>query len=99
MPSAPISSSVGSLAVSGGAQAVAIECSISSLTITPAAADSVLTVYDGTSTSGTLLCSITAKANAGTLVYPLNIPVKANKGVFYVLSGTAATATLHYVVG
>ncbi|GAC1501963.1 MAG: hypothetical protein NVS1B10_06490 [Candidatus Saccharimonadales bacterium] len=92
-----IATSSGVLAVSTGAQVTSLECTLSSVQVTPAAADAVLTVYDGTSTAGLVLANLTVKASTATLVYPVNVPCYANKGIYYTLTGAAATAIIHFV--
>lgn len=94
----PYATSTGSLAASAGAQVVSLECTLTKGSVTPAAADAVLTIYDGTSTAGVVLLAITVKASTATVIETINIPVYANKGLFYTLTGAGATAVIHYIV-
>lgn len=91
--------STGSLAVSAGAQAVSIECMVTYIQlISNATAAATMQIYDGTSTSGVLLASLSIPATTTPpQTVSFNIPVYANKGVFYVITGTGATGIVHYV--
>ena len=58
-----------------------------------------VTVYDGTSTAGTILASLNGVPVGTTQFANISIPVVFSTGLYVVVSGTGTTAILHYVVG
>lgn len=87
--------SSGSIGVTAGTQTVTGSGVLLLGQITAAAATSTIQIYDGTSTSGLLLCNLSVVANTsqnaiveGGLVF--------NTGLFVVVTGTAAVGLLSY---
>lgn len=101
--------SSGSLAVSAGAKILptavgtsgASQGRIWSVSLTPAAAAAIITVYDNNAgdTTGTVLEKITAQANGPTISVDYAIGTAFNAGLSYVLSGSGATAIVRYELG
>lgn len=99
--------SSGSIGVTGGAVVQASTAAASqllsgtfhTLTLTPAAAASTCQLYDGSSTSGTLLASLTAVANGASVVLNISDGCAFAKGLFIVVTGTAAVAVVHFKAG
>lgn len=77
--------------------AVVIPSYISSVQLTAGAAAATLVITDGTS-AGVVSVNITA-ATTTTTVYQLNVPVASNRGIYVTLTGTGATAVVHYLPG
>ena len=105
--SQPATSS-GSIAVTAGATVIPSAAGTSQLKsgtvhtviLTPAAAASTLQLYDGTSTAGTLICSITAAANtASTIVNMGESGCAYATGLYIVITGASAVGTVHYKAG
>lgn len=91
------STSSGSLAVSAGAAIYARPAVIMGYSVTPAAADAVLTVYDNaTAASGTIVAQMTVKASTSTQVAVLTTGIWCNNGLFYTLTGASATALVSF---
>ena len=69
--------------------------------LSPAAAASALTVFDGAAAGNVVLMTLVAPASGGTA--PGNLPslyaVNAAVGMHYTLSGTAATAQIYWQTG
>lgn len=101
MPSAPFATSTGAIAVTAGTQSVVMESAVTDVQlVSNGTAAASMQVYDGTSTSGVLVANLTVPASTtqGTF-QPFNIPVKCNKGIFVVVTGTGAQGIVHYLPG
>jgi len=94
-----ISTSTGSK--TSGGQTVSIECTLTHVQlISDGTNAATLQVYDGTSSSGVLLASLSiAATTAAPQSFTYNKPVVANKGLFTVLTGTGASFLMHYIPG
>ena len=91
--------SSGAIATTAGSQVVALESYVTDVQLlSNGTAAATMQVYDGTSTSGVLVASLTVPASTiqGTF-QPFNIPVCCNKGIFVVVTGTGAQGIVHYV--
>lgn len=84
---------------SADAQVVALECSIVSILLLPDGTNAcTLNVYDGTSTSGLKIASLSIAALAvAPQVLTFQIPVKCNAGIYADVAGTGATYIIHYI--
>lgn len=72
---------------------------VCSLSLTPAAAASTLTVYDNaTAGSGRVLAQLSAVANGATVEMTFNYPPQGLTGLTAVVTGAAATGLVHYVL-
>lgn len=82
-------------ALSTGASIKATPGTLHTITInTKGATSNLLTVYDGTSTAGTVIAAVDTTVTYGTLTFDVDFTV----GLFYVLAaGTAADITVAYV--
>lgn len=101
MPSFTCATSTGAIATTTGVQSVTLECAVTDVQlVSNGTAASSMQVYDGTSASGVLVANLTVPASTtqGTF-QPFNIPVKCNKGVFVVVTGTGAQGIVHYIPG
>lgn len=103
--SQPATSS-GSIAVTVGAQVVPSASATSqlmsgyltSVVCTGGSAAGTVSVYDGTSTAGLLLCTLAGVPIGTTEVFNISEGVVFSRGLFIVVSGTGSSAVLHYVV-
>lgn len=100
--------SSGSIAVTAGASVIPTNAAtsqlksgtVSAVILTPAAAASSCQLYDGTSTSGILIASLTAVANGASTIWAIGDEgVAYANSLFIVVAGTAATAMVHYKQG
>lgn len=69
------------------------------VTLTPAAANSTLIIYDNASAaSGTILMEMTVLASAKSETISLNFSPEALKGLYASLSGASAKAVVHFAL-
>ncbi len=90
----PLTSS-GAIAVTAGTQVMTGPGVLGSATITAAAANSTVQVYDGTSTAGLLLMSAATTANTSN-GDSVDQGLVFNTGLFVVVTGAAAVGTVKY---
>lgn len=103
--SQPCTSS-GSIAVTAGASVIPAASGTSqlksgtfhTLTITAAAATATCQLYDGTSTSGVLLATLSCVANT-TEALNISDGCAYDAGLFIVVTGVGAIAVVHYKAG
>jgi len=93
----PYATSTGSQNADG--QAVALECAVTSIELKSDGTNAAtLSVYDGTSTSGVLIASLSIPAStAAPQFVTFNIPVCCTKGVYADVGGTGATYIIQYI--
>lgn len=88
------STSSGQLAV-GTNVVYASPADLAGFSLSPAAADCSLTIYDSAAAaSGTIVGQMSLKANAASDQVPLSLLVRCNKGIVAVVAGTGATAVV-----
>lgn len=69
------------------------------ITVTPAAADTTVIIYDSenSTTSGkTVLDKILVKASSSSMHVHYDQPITANRGIYATLTGAGAEYTVHY---
>ena len=103
------STSSGVLAASAGATVIPTAVYTSglssgkvwSITLVPAAAESIITIYDNRlgDTSGTVLARVKAVANGESVTVNFDTPPAFNQGLSYALTGASATAIVNYELG
>lgn len=101
MASQARATSTGSLAATTGAQAIAIGCSVTDVQlVSNGTVAATMQIYDGKDTTGVMLANLSIPASTATPQFmAFNIPVYADKGVYYVITGTGATGIIHYTPG
>lgn len=84
---------------SADAQVVALESALVAILLKSDGTNTAtLDVYDGTSTAGLKIASLSIPATtAAPEALIFNIPVKCNLGIFADVSGTGATYIIHYI--
>lgn len=89
--------SSGQVAVTAATVVSSIPARAHYLSLTPAAAASSVIVYDNASAaSGTILLELKAPAAGASIIVPLDSPVMALLGITIAVTGTGATAVVHY---
>lgn len=63
---------------------------VGAVVLTPAAAKATLILYDNTAASGTVLLTLQAPADGGSIVF--NVPFAFSTGVYADIGGNGATA-------
>lgn len=88
----------GDLAVSTATLVTALPSRLAYLSLTPAAADSTVIVYDNNTAaaSGTVLARLLVKASTASVTVPISIPIIAQKGLVVAVAGTGAVANLGF---
>lgn len=90
------SKSSGDLGVSN-AQLVVGQAILTGVNIHAAAADVVVTIYDNTAASGTILFKYTLDLSLEGLAKYIQLPdVKAKNGLWVVVTGTGGNVIVHY---
>jgi len=86
----------GDLGVSN-AQLVTGKAILTGINLHAAAADVVITIYDNTAASGTIIFKYTLDISVEGLAKYVEIPdVRADNGLWVVVTGTGANAVVHY---
>lgn len=103
--SQPATSS-GSIAVTAGAAVIPAATRTSqvysgifyALTVSGGSAAGTATVYDGTSTSGVVIAQLSGVAIGTSQTFNISNGCAFANGLFIVVSGTASTALVHYLI-
>jgi len=70
---------------------------LSGVNLHAAAADVVITIYDNTAASGKVLFKYTLDIDVAGLAIYLDLPdIRADNGLYVVVTGTGANAIVHY---
>lgn len=96
MPMSEPSNSSGDLAV-GTTAVCGVPGFVTSVTLSPAAADCSVLIYDNKSAaSGTVVARLLLKANTGSQQLSYESPIVCNAGITAVVAGTGAVATITF---
>lgn len=82
--------------VTSGAAITSRPAKVSGIILTPAAAAATCTVYDGTSTSGTVIATLQAVASGASVGNFTCMPIEFKTAVYIAVTGTGATAQVYY---